>query len=132
MAQSAAGQSQRPPQQTNDLPSGQSIKGIDFHARQQSGNNFERRVFRGRSNEDNVAVFYIRKKGILLRLIKAMDFIHEEERPAPEAAGLFGIGHYGLDLFNATQDGAKRDEIGAAALGDQAGQGSFAGTGRSP
>jgi hypothetical protein len=54
----------------------------DFRARQQRGVDFKRRVLRRRADEDDVARFDAREKGVLLRLVEAVDFVDEDDRAA--------------------------------------------------
>src|SRR5581483_9073017 len=61
----------------DDLRGGERFEHIHFGARQQRGNDFEGGIFRGGADEDDVAGFDVRKKGVLLGLVEAVDFIHE-------------------------------------------------------
>src|SRR3954454_6990157 len=77
-------------------------------------------------------MLHVRKKSILLGLVEAMNLIDKENGLAPDAAGSFGVGHHGLDLFNPAENGAEWDEIGPALSRHEAGQCRLSRAGRSP
>jgi hypothetical protein len=107
----------------------------DHHLRprQQRGVHFERRIFRGGADEDDVSRFDKRQKGVLLRLVESVDLVDEDDRL--RAAGLpfpARFLHQRPDLFDRAAGGGERDELGPGLIGDDARQGGFSGTGRPP
>ena len=57
----------------------QCMQHINLRARQQRVVHFERRILGGRADEGHQTLFDVRQKGILLRLVEAMNLIHEQD-----------------------------------------------------
>ena len=91
----------------------------------------EIRVFRGRADQDDGAVFHPRQQRVLLRLVEAVDFVHEQDGALPElAAPLLRHGDGLPDVVDAGQHRVDGDEVGAGGVGDDTRQGRFAGARR--
>src|SRR5512147_3137082 len=63
----------------HDLFFGKLIECVDTAAREKCGDDFEGRVLSGRADEADVASFDVGKKGILLSLVEAMNFVDEDD-----------------------------------------------------
>ena len=75
----------------------------------------------------------MRKKGILLGFIEAMNFIDEQDRPpAADPAPLLGDLNHLAQLWQPARNGRKRFEVGFRVQGDQMPQGGLAAPGWSP
>src|ERR1700722_16359951 len=109
-AQPARRVDQRSLQEHDDLLFGVRLQHVHFHPRKQRRNHFERRIFGGRSDQQNISGFDVRQKRILLRPIEAVHFIHENNRaPAVTPRGL-RFGHhffYFLDPGHHRTEGQK-------------------------
>ena len=104
-----------------------------LRARQQRRVDLEGRVLGGRADEHDVAGFDARQKGVLLRLVEAMDLVDEDDRAAAEpAAAVLGRGHDVLDFLDAREHGAEGDELRVGEVGDEARERRLAGARRSP
>ena len=75
----------RAPQQRDDLLRRQRLQHVDLHPRKQRRDHFERRIFRGRADQQNVSRLHVRQKRVLLRAIEAVHFVDEHDR-APAVA----------------------------------------------
>ena len=64
---------------------GQRPQRVDLGAREQRRDHFERRIFRGRADQDDVAALDVGQKGVLLGFVEAVNFIDEHHRAAPAA-----------------------------------------------
>src|SRR5436305_22011 len=111
MSKPAALNAQSTVEEDHDLLRRQSMEGVNLCTGQQRGDDLKGRIFRCRPNQDHVATFHVRQKGILLRLIEPVNFIHKQYGPLAELPGLFSIGHDGLDFLDTAQYSAKRDEV---------------------
>ncbi len=100
-----------PPQQQDDLLFSQRLQHIDAAARQQRRVDLERRILGGRADQPNVAFFHVRQKGILLRLVEAVNFVDEDDGARAVLPRPLGVGHDLLDLFDPGQHGGKFDEL---------------------
>ena len=63
---------------------------------------------------------------------KAVDFIDEDNGPAPRPMHSLGAGHDGFDVLDTAQHGTERDKLAAGGAGDDAGQSRFPDPGRAP
>ena len=91
----------------------------------------EIRIFRGRADENDGAVFDPWQEGVLLRFVPAVDFIDEEDGPLAlfAEAGLGG-GRDVPQVRDAGHDGVQRDELAFRRVGDDAGERRLACSGR--
>src|SRR5579859_844189 len=122
----------RAPQEVDNLRGGERIENVDFGAREQGRDHLERRVFRGRANKRDVARFDVGKKGVLLRLVEAMDFVHEHNGALAGVGLVFGGSHHFLDFLDACKDGAEGDKFRTCEAGDQTRESGFAAARRTP
>src|SRR5699024_3709335 len=76
----------RPPEKLRQLRRRKCLEHEDLAARKQSPVDFKGGVLRRRADEDDTALFHKRQKGVLLRLVKAVDLVYEQHRLAAEAA----------------------------------------------
>ena len=97
---------------------GERLQGVDAAAGEQRGDDLERRVLGGGADQADGAALDVGQKGVLLRLVEAMDLVDEEDGARAELRGLFGIDHDLLDLLDAGEDGGELDEggLGGAAM----------------
>jgi hypothetical protein len=79
--------------------------------RQQGGIEFKGRVFRRRANESEQAGFDKRQKAVLLRFIKAMDFIDKQNRPPALRPPHFRLRHCLAHLLDAGKHRRQRNEL---------------------
>ena len=102
-------------------------------AREQRGVDLEGRVLGGRPHQHDVALLDIGQEGVLLRLVEAVDLVHEEDGapPAPGAIGL-GLRHHLPDLLHAREHGREGHEARARHLGHEQRQRGLAGARRAP
>src|SRR5690606_14905756 len=76
-------------------------------------------VLGGRADKDDGAVFHPGQQRVLLRLVKAVDFVHKEDGALPvEFGAILRLGDGLADLLDAGQHGVERDEVGARRVGD--------------
>ena len=85
-----------------------------------------------RADQNDAPPLHIGQKGVLLRLVEAVDLVHKEDGLFPEAAGGLRLLHHLLDLFNAARDGGKIDEPRLGLVRDDAGERRLAHAGRAP
>ena len=101
--------------------------------RQQRRVDLERRVLGGGADQHDVAGLDARQERVLLRLVEAVDLVHEDDGAAPGAApAVLGRGHHLLiSLMPASTalNGTKRDWVRSAMTPRQRG---LAGAGRAP
>lgn len=88
----------------------QAVEHQHLGARQQSGVQFERRVFRGRADQDHRAVFDIRQKAILLGAVEAMDLVDEQQCPLPHITTFTRTGENLLQVRDAGKHRRQRLE----------------------
>ena len=74
----------------------------------------------------------MRKEGVLLRFVEAVNFVDEDNGARAVLAGAVGIAHDLLDFLDAGENGGELDETGARGIGDDLGQRGFADAGRTP
>ena len=89
---------------------------VHLHARKQRRDHFERRIFRGGADQQNVSRFHVRQKRVLLRAVEAVHFVDEHDGALAVAARAFGLGHHFLDFLDSREHGAEGNELGARAL----------------
>ena len=68
----------------------------------------------------------------MLRLVEAVDFVHEDDSAGAVLARPFRVGHHLFDFLNAGQHRGKFDELGVGHARDDLGEGGFADSGRAP
>src|SRR5690606_5345131 len=93
----------------------------------------EARVFGRRADQRDGARLDVGEEGILLRLVEAVDLVAEED--GARTAGVpprLGLTQDLADARHAFRDRAERDEDGARALGDDAGERRLPRPGRAP
>src|ERR1700758_703496 len=105
-------------QEFYDLRGGVCFEDIDFGSGEKRGDDFEGGIFGGGADEENVAGFDVREKGVLLGFVEAVDFIDEDDGAEATAGFSFGFGHDFFDFFYAAGDGAEGDEFGFGEAGD--------------
>ena len=101
-------------------------------AGQQGRVDLKRGVLGGCANEGHNATLHMGQKGVLLRLVKAMHLIDEQRRALSEPARRFGAAHRLAHILDAGEHCAQGNPSETGVISQQAGQGGFAGTGRSP
>ena len=89
-------------------------------------------VLRGGPDKDNAPLFHKGQEGVLLGLVKAVDFVHKDDGALPEAAVFLRLEHHLPDLLDAAGHRGKVDEGGLGALGDDPRQGGLAHPRRAP
>ena len=99
---------------------------------QERGINLKGRIFRGGSHQYNAALFHIREKRVLLRLVEPVDLIGEEHRPQPGPAVLLRLRHHILDLPDPAGHCAELHEGGPGPAGDDPRQRGLPHSGRPP
>src|ERR1700688_2623720 len=116
----------------NNLIFGQWLQHIDAAAREQGGVDFEGRVFCRRSDQADAAFFDMRQKGVLLRLVEAVNFVDEDDGARAVLAGAGGVAYYPLDFLDAREHSRKFDKVSLCDAGNNFGESSFACTRRAP
>src|SRR5215469_2339121 len=119
-------------EQVDDLRRGERFEDVHLGAGEKRGDDFKGGIFGGRTNESDMAGFDVRKKGILLGFVEAMDLVDEDDGAVAGARLVFGGGHDVLDFLDASKDRTERDEICVRDASDEARERSFATAGRSP
>ena len=100
---------------------------------EQWADHFEGRILRGGTDKYHRARLDVRQKGVLLGLVEAMDFIHEQDRAlALDDSTLLGGLDQPAQFRNPAGDGREGLEVGLGMRGNQAGEGGLARAGRSP
>jgi hypothetical protein len=116
-----------------DLLVFQPWKNDDLASGKKRGVDFERRIFRRRSDQHDVARLDVGEKGVLLRTVEAVNLINEDDgsRPAklPRPPRLF---HDSFDLLDPGGHGRKWDEVRLGRFRNDARQGGLSGSRRSP
>ena len=85
-AEAALAVGQRAAQDVLDRRLRQRLQHEHLRPREQRRVHLERGVLGGRADQDDVAGFDAGKKGILLRLVEAMDLVDEDDRPPARRA----------------------------------------------
>ncbi len=76
--EAAVGVSQRPAQDDLDLLWRELVQREDAASGQQRPDHFERRILRGRADEDDRSVLHVGQDGVLLGLVEAMNLVDEQ------------------------------------------------------
>ncbi|MNM87689.1 hypothetical protein D3C81_998780 [compost metagenome] len=100
--------------------------------RQQGRVQFEGRVFGGRTDKDDRAALDVRQEGILLRLVEAVYFVHEQHRATAVGETLCGGGQHLAHFRQAGEHGGNGLELGVGVLRQQQRKRGFATTRRPP
>ena len=79
LSQSALGVGQGSLQERLDLVAGERLEGEDLAAADERRIDREKRVLRGRPDQNDDAFLHVRKEDILLRPVEAMDFVDEQD-----------------------------------------------------
>ena len=87
-------------------------------ARQQGAVDLKGRVFGRRADEDDAPLLDVGQKSVLLRLIEAVDFVHEHNRADAEMPVTFRLLHHLPDFLDAAGDGGEVDEMALRLMGD--------------
>ena len=102
-------------------------------ARDERADDFEIGIFGGRADQRDHAGFDVRQQRVLLGLVPAMDFVHEQDgADVVQAAAFERFGDDFAQVGFACQDGRDGDEVALGAVGDDLRQGGLAGAGRPP
>ncbi len=120
------------PQQRGDLFVGERFEHIDAAAREQRRNNLKGRILGRCADQPDGAALDVGQKGVLLRLVEAVNLIDEQDGARVHLRGLRGGDHHLLDLLDAAHHGGKLDEGGLGGLGDDLGQRGLAHSRRTP
>ena len=81
----------------------------------------------------SVPVFYVRKNHVLLRLIEAMNFVHEQDSALLlHSQTLAGLRRHPAKLGHSRRDGAHALEVAPGDIGNEVGERGLARAGRSP
>ena len=132
VAEAAIGVGEGALQELDDLIFGELLEDVDAAAGEESAVDFEGWIFGGGADEADAAFFDVRKKGILLGFVEAVNFVDEDDGAGAVLAGAVGVGHDLLDFLDAGEDGGELDELGFGDAGDDFGERGFAGAGRAP
>ena len=119
-------------QQADNLLFRQRLQHVNAAARQQRGDDLERRILRGGADEADASLLDVGEKGVLLGFVEAVHFVHEDDGAGAILAGALGVGHDLLDFLDAAQHRGELDEVGVGHARDDLGQRGFADAGRSP
>ena len=123
----------RVPDDPGEVLPGERLEGEDAHPGEKRRNHLERGVFRRRPDQRDQAALDMGEKSVLLRLVEAVNLIHEEDRPAPVEPPQFGgLLNDGADLLHAGEDRREADEVRFCLLGQDPGERRLPRTGRSP
>ena len=115
-----------------DVLRAQGLQDEDLAAGEKRSVDLKGRIFGGSADQDDTAFFHKRKKGVLLRLVEAMDLVHKYDRLHSVFSGGFRLFHDGADLFDPAGDRREVDELTARAGGDDPRQCRLADAGRAP
>ncbi|MNS24541.1 hypothetical protein D3C72_563900 [compost metagenome] len=111
----------------------EALEHVDAGAGEQGVVEFERRVFRGRADENQRAVLDIRQERVLLGLVETMHFVDEQNGAAAVLRGLLlGDFHRLTDLLDPGQHRRDRFEVRVRDFREQSRQGGFAHARRPP
>jgi hypothetical protein len=111
----------------------QRLQHIDLRARQQCGIDFETGILGGGADEGYQAGFDERQQGILLRLVEAVDLVHEQDGMAAILVEiLLRLLHRGADILHAGKHGGQGDKRGIESVRGKAGQRGLADARRPP
>src|SRR5258708_24914058 len=88
----------------DDLRGGVGFEDVDLGAGEKRGDDLERGIFGGSADEENVAGLDVRKEGVLLGFVEAVDFVDEDDGAEAAAGFFFGFGHDFFYFFYAAGD----------------------------
>ena len=97
--------------QLHKLILGKCLQNEHLAARQKCGVHLKRGVLCRRADEHDAALFHKRQKRVLLRLIKAVDFVDKQQRALTHAMVLLRLAHHAANFLDAARHGAEIDEI---------------------
>ena len=93
-------------------------------AREQRRVELEGRVLRGRTDEQHVPPLDKRQEGVLLRLVEAVNLVHEEQRAiAGPRAAVPRLSHHRADLLHPGEHGRERHKTRTRSVGHKAREG---------
>jgi hypothetical protein len=132
-ADAALGVVERPPEDGQQLRLAEAPQHEHPRPREQRGVHLERGVLGRRADEDDGARLDVREERVLLRLVEAVNLVDEDDRAlAARTARRLGRRHHLLDVLDAREHGAERDETRLRAVRDHARDGRLAGARRPP
>ena len=88
IAEPALAVGERAAEQRDDLLHRERAQRVDLGAREQRGDDLERRVLGGGADQDDVAALDVRQERVLLGLVEAVDLVDEQQRAAAHGARL--------------------------------------------
>src|SRR2546429_6211677 len=106
--------------QLDDLRSGERFEDVHLGAGQKRRDDFKGGIFGGSANESDMAGFDVRKEGVLLSFVEAVNFVDEDNGAVAGGRFVFGGGHDLLDFLDAGEDGAEGDELGVRDASNEA------------
>ncbi len=132
LAKATPGVVQCTAQRAGDVVDPDRIEHMHAAARQQRGVQLERRVFRGRADEDDDALLDMRQEGVLLGLVETVHLVDEEYGAPALREVAFGFGQGLAYIGQPGHHRRDRLEVGIGVARHQQGQGGLAATGRAP
>ena len=124
---------QRMPDDAGYLFGSQGLESEDPAPGEERGVDLKGRVFGGGADEGNGPVLNMGQNHVLLRLVKAVDFVHEEDgAPLVHPLPFLGFGHHPAQVGDTGSDRADRLKVGLGNSGDETGQGGLAAARRPP
>lgn len=130
MADAAVGFGERAVEEGEEVVRGEGFEGEEDGAGEKGGGEIEEGVVGGSADEADVAGFDVGQEDVLLGFVEAVDFVEEEDRFF--AGGFFavdGLLEGAADFGGVVLYSAELDEVGVGGLGDEVGEGGFAGAG---
>ena len=118
--------------QQQDVFPAQGLQHEDLAPGQERAVHLEGRILGGGADQHDAALLHKGKESVLLRLVKAVDFVHKHDSPYAEGPVFLSFDHHLADFLDAARHGGKIDEICPGGQGDDPCQGGFPDTGRSP
>ncbi len=107
-------------------------QGHQLRTAQQRGIQFKGRVFGRRTDQRDRARFHMWQEPVLLRLVEAVNFVNEQQCPAPTLAAHLGRIEHLAQVGNAGKNCADLLERERGRIGKKAGDGGLADAGRAP
>ena len=104
----------------------------DPAAREKGAVDFKRGIFRCGADEYDAAPFHEGQEGVLLGLVEAVYFVHEDDGSGAVSSVVLRLLHDGADVFDGARDRGERDERGLRVRGDDVRQRCFAHARRPP
>ncbi len=132
VAEAALGVFERSLQQGDNLLLGERLQNVNAAAREQRGDDFERRVLGGGADQADAALLDVGQERVLLGFVEAVHFVDEDDGARAVLPRAFGLGHDLLDFLDAAHHGRELDELGVGHAGDDLGQRGLADAGRAP